>query len=423
MISYMQRIYKLCVYSCIMKCRICNHSDLKEFLSLGKSPLANSFLSKENLEKEEPEYPLELTFCTDCKLVQLTYVVSPELMFRNYLYVSSTSDTFKIHFTNMAEKISKDFNLNEKSLAVDIGSNDGLLLNGFKKCGLKTIGVEPATNLAKLAEQNGVETINDFFNGSTVKNIIENKGHADVVTANNVFAHVDNILEFTKNVGSLLKRDGIFVVEVQYLVDMINKMTFDNIYHEHLSYFTLTSLSTFFKRHDMEVFDAQRVDSHGGSLRVFIKKSEGKFDVNPAVNQILMHEKKIGVEDFKLYQKFADKVYGVKQKLTDKIGAIKIEGKKIAGYGAPAKSTTLLNFCRIGKDHLDYIIDENKLKQGLFSPGTHIQIVGPKILDIKKPDYILILAWNFAEEILKKTKKYADSNVKFIIPLPEPLII
>ena len=204
---------------------------------------------------------------------------------------------------------------------------------------------------------------------------------------------------------------------------MINKMTFDNIYHEHLSYFTLTSLSTFFKRHDMEVFDAQRVDSHGGSLRVFIKKSEGKFDVNPAVNQILMHEKKIGVEDFKLYQKFADKVYGVKQKLTDKIGAIKIEGKKIAGYGAPAKSTTLLNFCRIGKDHLDYIIDENKLKQGLFSPGTHIQIVGPKILDIKKPDYILILAWNFAEEILKKTKKYADSNVKFIIPLPEPLII
>lgn len=406
-----------------MQCRICDNNDLREFLSLGKSPLANSFLSKEELAKEEPKYPLDLAFCTNCKLVQLTYIVSPDLMFKNYLYVSSTSNTFKIYFTKMAEKISEDFGLNGTSLVVDIGSNDGLLLRGFKKCNVRTIGVEPAVNLAELAEQNGIETINDFFNGSTVKEIIKKKGHADVVTANNVFAHVDNISEFIENVRSLLKRDGIFVIEVQYLVDMLKKMTFDNIYHEHLSYFTLTSLLNFFKRHNMEVFNAQKVDSHGGSLKVFIKKPEGKFKINSEVNEIMKYEKNLGVDNFELYQKFADNVYSTKKKLVEKIKAIRSEEKTIAGYGAPAKSTTLLNFCSIDKNYINYIVDENPLKQGLFTPATHIPIVSPKMLDEKKPDYILILAWNFAEEILKKTKKYADSKVKFIIPLPEPVIV
>jgi len=406
-----------------MKCRICGNNNLKLFLSLGKTPLANSFLSKKDLRKEELSYPLELCFCNVCKLVQLTYVVPPEIMFKNYVYVSSTSNTFKIHFGKMAENISRSFMLNEKSLVVDIGSNDGILLKGFQKMNVQTLGVEPAKNVAKIAEQNGIETINDFFNANVAKQIIERKGQADIVTATNVFAHVDNIEEFTRNIKSLLKKDGIFVIEIQYLVDTIEKMTFDNVYHEHLSYFTLTSLNYFFNKHDMQVFDLQRVDSHGGSLRVFIKKVEGNQDINKEVNEIIKYENNMSIADLSLYQEFADEVYSVKEKLTSYIKDIKKRGKSIVGYGAPAKSTTLLNFCNIGAEYINYIVDDSPLKIGLYAPGTHIPVVDSKKLDEKKPDYVLILAWNFATEILEKTKKYANQGVKFIIPLPKPRIV
>ncbi len=406
-----------------MKCRICNNKNIGKFLSLGNSPLANSFLSKEDMEKEESTYPLELAFCDNCKLVQLTCVVPPELMFKNYVYVTSTSNTFKIHFTKMAEDISKEFRLNDGSLVVDIGSNDGLLLKGFQKFKVKTIGIEPATNVAKIAEENGIETINDFFNDKSAKRIIKKKGHADVITANNVFAHINDINDVINNVKLLLKKDGIFVIEVQYLVDTMEKMTFDNIYHEHLSYFTLTSLNYFFKKNGMEVFNVQRVDSHGGSLRVFIKKSEGKHEINEQVKKMLEYEKNRGIDNIAIYKKFADSVYKAKEKLTSYTNGIKNRGKSIVGYGAPAKSTTLLNFCNIGNDFIDYIVDENPLKTGLYTPGTHIPVVSPEMLDKKSPDYILILAWNFTEEILNKTKKYASAGTRFIVPLPEPKIV
>ncbi|MBI2541608.1 class I SAM-dependent methyltransferase [Candidatus Woesearchaeota archaeon] len=402
-----------------MECRICRNNDLKEFLSLGKTPLANSFLPKESLSLKEESFPLAVCFCQDCKLVQLTYVVPAEAMFKNYVYVSSTSGTFRAHFARMAEDISKDFNLDEKSLAVDVGSNDGILLKGFKRFNVRTIGVEPAANVAKIAEENGVETINGFFGKDAAKEIVARKGHADVVTAANVFAHVNDIDDFAENVKFLLKKDGILVIEVQYLVDTIEKMTFDNIYHEHLSYFTLTSLANFFKRHEMEIFDAQRVDSHGGSLRVFAKKNNGSHKAGKNVGMILKHEQEIGVEDLKLYREFAGNVYSVRENLKSCLEGIKNKGMSIAGYGAPAKSTTLLNFCGIGRNFLDYIVDENPLKIGLYTPGTRIPVVGPDALDKKKPDYVLILAWNFAEEILAKTKKYSGKGVKFIIPLPE----
>ncbi|MBW2977068.1 class I SAM-dependent methyltransferase [Candidatus Woesearchaeota archaeon] len=406
-----------------MQCRICHDKDLKKFLSLGKTPLANSFLKKEELEKNENNYPLELDFCSNCKLVQLNYIVPPESMFRDYVYVSSTSSTFKAHFAIMAEDISKSFMLNEKSLVVDIGSNDGILLKGFQKMNVQTIGVEPATNVAKIAEQNGVETINDYFNNTVVNKIVREKGHADVITANNVFAHINDIDDVINNIKVLLKKDGIFVIEVQYFMDMIEKMTFDNIYHEHLSYFTLTSLSYFFEKRGMGIFDAKKIDTHGGSLRVFIKKSEGKHEVKKQVGEMLEHEKSAGVDNFELYKKFAGKVYGVREKLTSYIKGIKAQGKSLAGYGAPAKSTTLLNFCNIGKDYINYIVDDNPLKIDLYTPGTHIPVVSSEILDKQTPDYVLVLAWNFAEEILAKTRKYADKGVKFIIPLPEPRIV
>ena len=406
-----------------MECRICKNEDLEIFLSLGKSPLANSFLTGEDLTKEEKKYPLELVFCNDCKLVQLSYVVDPEVMFKNYVYVSSTSKTFRIHFTKMAEDISKDFNLNEDSLVVDVGSNDGILLKGFQKCGVQTIGVEPATNIAEIAQKNGVETINDFFDNKVANQIIDKKGNADVVTANNVFAHINDIDEVIKNVKLLLKENGIFVIEVQYLVDTIENMTFDNVYHEHLSYYTLTSLNYFFKKHGMDIFNVQRVDSHGGSLRVFIIKNSEKHEINEEVGKLLDYEKKIGVDKIDLYNKFSDKVYGVKEKLISYVKDIKNQNKSIAGYGAPAKSTTLLNFSNIGKEFIDYIVEDNPLKIGLYTPGTHIPIVSSEFLDKRTPDYVLILAWNFAQEILSKTKKYSDKGTKFIIPLPEPKIV
>ncbi len=407
----------------IMKCRICSNTDLKKILSLGTTPLANSFLTEEQLKTEEKRFPLEICFCDKCKLVQLTHVVPPEDMFRNYVYVTSTTNTFKTHFTGMAQEISKRFGLNNDSLVVDIGSNDGLLLSGFQAMGVQAIGIEPATNVARIAEQNGVETINDFFSEASAKEVIKRKTQADAVTATNVFAHVNDITDFTKNVKMLLKKSGIFVIEIQYLADTMQKMTFDNIYHEHLSYFTLTSLNNFFKMNGMEIFDVKKVESHGGSLRVFVKRPEGTHKIEESVKKMLDSENRMGIGSITLYKDFAEKVQDTKRKLVETVKKLKSEGKVIAAYGAPAKGNTLLNFCGIGSDYISYVVDDNPLKTGLFTPGTHIPVVSSGMLDEKKPDYVIILAWNFAEEILAKTRKYAEQGVKFIIPLPSPTTV
>ncbi|MBI4009976.1 MAG: class I SAM-dependent methyltransferase [Candidatus Aenigmarchaeota archaeon] len=406
-----------------MACRICNNDNLIKFLSLGQTPLANSFLEKEDLNKKEDTYPLEVGFCPNCKLVQLYYVVPPGMMFTNYLYVSSTSDTFKLHFSKMAEELSNLMKLDVNSLAVDIGSNDGVLLKGFQKFGVRTVGVEPATNIAEIAKKNGIDTINDFFNDSVTDQILSSKGHADVITANNVFAHTDAIKRIIYNVKRLLKDDGIFVIEVAYLVDMLQKMTFDIIYHEHLFYYSLAPLDYLFNQQGMQIFDVQRIPTHGGSLRVFVKKLESSKPVEKSVSEILGKEKEMGIHELRIYENFANRVYEAKEQLVKLIKGLKNQGKAIAGYGAPAKSTTLLNFCGLGRGFIDYIVDENNLKQGLYTPGTHIPITPPSMLDKRRPDYILILAWNFAEEILNKTKKYKDDGIKFIIPLPEPVTV
>jgi len=406
-----------------MKCRICDNEHLQKFLSLGKTPLANNFITEQQLHQQEETFPLELCFCDTCKLVQLSYVVPPEKMFKNYVYVSSTTKTFQIHFAKMAEDLTREFGLDGNSLVVDIGSNDGLLLKCFQKFGIKTIGVEPATNVSKIAEENGVETINDFFSKEVVNQIISRKGKVDLITANNVFAHINNIKDVLGNVKILLKKDGAFVIEFQYLVDTIEKMTFDNIYHEHLSYFTLTSISYLFSKHGMQVFKAERVDSHGGSLRVFMKAKDGRHKTDLSVIEILEYEKSIGVDNFETYKNFAQKVYSVREKLVKYIKDIKNKNKRIAAYGAPAKGNTLLNFCNIGASYIDYVVEDNPLKQGLFTPGTHIPVFSSRMLEENTPDYILILAWNFAQEIMSKTAAYKEMGVKFLIPLPEPVIV
>jgi SAM-dependent methyltransferase len=404
-------------------CRVCGKVDPKMFLSLGETPLANSFLSKEDLTKDEDKFPLETAYCDNCHFVQLNYVVPGEVMFKNYIYVSSTSNTFNIHFSEMAEVVKEILDLNDKSLAVDIGSNDGILINWFKKVGVKCVGVEPATNIAKIANEKGFETINEFFSENSVNQIVTKYGNADVVTACNVFAHIDDIDSVVENVKKLLKKDGVYVIEFQYLVNTIEDMTFDNIYHEHVSYYSLTSISYFFKKHGMKIFRADKVSSHGGSLRIFVKNDEGNHEMDKSVQDTLDYEKKIGIDAIELYENFANKVNGIKEKLVSTVKDLKKQGKVIAGFGAPAKGNTMLNFCQLGKEDIDYIVDENPLKVGLFTPGTHIPVESMKMLDEKKPDYIIILAWNFADEILQKTKKYAEHGVKFIIALPEFRIV
>ncbi|MBI2664051.1 class I SAM-dependent methyltransferase [Candidatus Woesearchaeota archaeon] len=403
-----------------MECRVCGTAT-RMFLSLGETALANSYLSANEVERREMKFPLELSFCEKCKVVQLNHTVPPELLFKHYLYVTSTSNTFRQHFAQYAESIAKEFNLGKSSLAVDIGSNDGLLLKGFQKFGVKVVGIEPAANVAKIAADDGVETVNDFFNENVAKQIVAAKGHADVVTANNVFAHTDTIKDIAKNVKTLLKEDGIFVVEAAYLVDMLKDMTFDAVYHEHLFYYSLTALDYFFKNNGMQIFKVQHVPSHGGSLRVFVKKQESGREVDSSVAEMLDSEKGV-VDNFETYRTFAAKVHDNRKKLVKLLAGIKSQGRSIAAYGAPAKATTLLSFCGIGKETIDYVVDDSPLKQGLFMPGSHIPIVSSAHLDSNQPDYILILAWNFAGEILKNTKKYADAGVKFIVPVPEPMV-
>lgn len=400
-------------------CRLCGNSEIKPFISLGKTPLANSLLSKEDLSSQEELYPLEVMYCPNCHNCQLSYVVPRDKLFKNYPYVTSTTKTFRDHFEKMAEELIKEYNLNTESLVVDIGSNDGLLLKKFNEHGINTIGVEPAKNIAEIAIKDGVNTIINYFNDEAVNEIIRSGGHADIITANNVFAHTEDLGEMVLNVKKLLKEQGIFIIEVQYLLDTIKSLTFDNIYHEHIHYFNLLALKEFFEKHNMEIFKVQHIDTHGGSIRVFIQKKGSLFPIKESVNEFLEKEKAFGLNKLETYETFAREVYCIRDTLKEYIKKIKSENKTIVGYGAPAKATTLLNFCGIKKDEVDYVIDDNPLKQGLIIPGVRIPIRNREYLESSLPDYILILAWNFAEEIIRNNEAYRNKGVKFIAPLPK----
>ncbi len=404
------------------KCRICGNEKMVKIISLGETPLANNLITQSESGKEE-RYPLEMVYCDNCKLCQLSYVVAPEKMFKNYLYVTSTTETFRKHFKDMAEKLIDNLRLNSSSLVVDIGSNDGLLLKEFQNRGVRVMGVEPANNIAELARKDGVDTINDFLNEKVVEDITRIKGKADVVTANNVFAHTADIANFTENVKKLLKDDGIFVIEVQYLLDTIRKLTFDNIYHEHLYYYGVLSLNEFFKRQGMNIFRVEHVDSHGGSLRVYVQKAEGKNSSDGSTERFIIEERQFGMDKLQTYEKFAKEIYDIKDRFKSFVENAKREGKTIVGYGAPAKATTLLNFCEINKDQIDFIVEDNPLKHNLIVPGTGIPIYGKDALNNSTPDFITILAWNFADEILRNNQQYKDRGVEFVVPIPEPRIL
>ena len=406
----------------LKKCRVCRHEVLSEVISFGMSPLANAFLKSDEIDSREYFYPLTLVFCENCKFLQLGHVVSPNLLFDDYVYVSSTSPVFIKHFESFGQKLISRFDLNKNSLVVDIGSNDGILLRPLKNMGIGVMGVEPARHIAKLATDSGIPTTADWFTVSTARKIRQEKGHADVITGTNVFAHIHDLDEVLKGVRYLLKDDGVFITESPYLVDFIKKSYFDLVYHEHLSYWSVRSLKFLFSRFDMEIFYVEKVSVHGGSIRVYAKKRSGKHKLDKSVNSFLTKEKALSLGEKKTYKKYELKILDNKRKVIDLLTKLKKQNKIIVGYGAPAKGNTLLNYFKIGNEILDYIVDDSKFKQGLYTPGTHIPVVSSEMLKTKKPDYVFILAWNFSESIISNLSWLRKKKVKFIIPVPSPSV-
>ena len=386
-------------------CRSCGSINLKRVVSLGYQPLANNLLNKK--DEKCDLYPLEVNFCEKCFNCQLSVAVNPKKMFSNYLYTSSTSKSFKEHFINAANKYTKDFKLNKKKTYIlDVGSNDGVALKPFKDLGFKYIlGIEPAKNLSKLANKNKIKTFNGFLEKSNLKKI---KKNADIILASNVFAHSDKLKEMTECMLSLLSKKGTIIIEVQYLMNTLKDLTFDNIYHEHYNYWSLTSLVNFFNNFKAKIYRAEKIDTHGGSLRIYIKK-EKSIKIENSVKTILKEEDLYGIKKYKTYQDFAKKVYKIRDNVRKNIYNLKKGNAKIVGYGSPAKATTALNFFGISEE-IDFIIEDNKLKQGKFLPGMKIAIKSKESLK-EKTDYLLVLAWNFFNEIKKNNSDLADKLI------------
>ena len=388
-------------------CRISNNSNLKPVLSLGMSPLANNLLSSE--EEKDELFPLEIMYCPNSHNCQLSYVVPSKKMFDHYLYVSSTSKSFRQHFKNAANKYIQKFNLNSKSLVVDIGSNDGIALKPLQKKGINVIGIEPASNIAKIANDDSILTLNEYFSDET---LIEQSGQIDLVTASNVFAHADDLESITKNAFRLLKHEGTFIIEVQYLLDTIKDLTFDNIYHEHVNYWSVTSLNNFFNRLGYKINEVEHINTHGGSIRVYIKNKS--YIPHISVNSFLEKEKEFGITKYKTYLDFAKRVEQAKSNVVKNIQDLKSQGLNLVGYGSPAKATTALNYYGITSNEIDFIIDDNPLKHNKILPGVRIPIHPKTKINGTLPDVVVVMAWNFVEEIKKNNQDLIDKGVKFI---------
>jgi SAM-dependent methyltransferase len=393
------------------------------FLDLGDSPLANRFLRTEQREEAEPSFPLDVYFCAACTQVQLGEVVPPEILFRDYIYVTGTSATMPLHFGAMASQVTtRFFGGVNKPFVVEAGSNDGTLLAAFQGQGAKALGVEPATNIAKLARARGVETVNEFFSEETATQVQREHGSAEVIVGCNVFAHVDELSGFVRGVKALLAPGGVFVVEVPYLFDLLDKLEFDTIYHEHLSYFSVTALDHLFTKHGLSLFDVEYYPIHGGTIRCYVQHQGGPHQEG-ARSTYLQQEEVRGVRRESTYLDFAAKVLALRGALVGLLRSLKEKGHTLAGYGSPAKGNTLLNYMKIDGALLDFLVDKNPMKHGLFSPGVKLPVLSAEELLARRPDYTLILAWNFADEIISQQQAYLRAGGRFIIPLPSPKVI
>ncbi|MFM2381898.1 MAG: hypothetical protein RLZZ76_665 [Candidatus Parcubacteria bacterium] len=401
-------------------CRICKNSDLTRILALGDHPPVDNFIKEADIQ-DEKRYPLDVYFCGTCCLVQLLDVVDEEELFHgDYAYFSSASKPLVEHFRSYAEDVKSEY-MKEGDLVVDIGSNDGVLLQFFTGA-YRVLGIEPSSNVAALAREKDIETKDGFFNTAMVKDIVATHGKAKVVTANNVFAHIDDIDEIVSAVKELLTEDGVFVSESHYLLDLVSKREFDTVYHEHLCYYSVKPLIHLFERFGMEICDVRRVSTHGGSIRVYARliSNEPKSD---SVALLLKQEEEAGLHSLARFDSFQKDVDAIRERLRDLVLGFKKEGKVVTAYGAPAKGNTLLNFCGFTADDISYVTDTTPYKIGLLTPGSHIPVVSPDVLETQTPDYILLLAWNYRDFILEKEKSLRARGAQFIIPIPEVEIV
>jgi len=402
-------------------CRICKGNRLTKFLSLGNQPHCNSFLRADQLDGQEPYWPLELLYCADCHLVQLSCVVEPEIMFRNYIYVSGTTKTLTEHFRSIAAQLVAQYQTRPDSLVVDIGSNDGTYLREFKHLGMRVLGVDPAINVAKVANEQGIVTINDYFGERIARQIRQKKGPAKLITAAGVFFHIDDMDDVCSGVRYLLDEQGVFHIQAIYLGSILEQTSFDNVYHEHVSYYMLNPLIHLLNRFNLTVFKVEHSPIHGGSLLVYVCHGSA-YPIHESVKTLVAYEHEKGWDRLTSYEQFAERVKKVRGDLVDMLREIKSRGKRIAAYGAPAKGNTLLNYCRIGPDILDYAAEKAHLKIGLYTPGMHIPVIDEAEAMKNPPDYFLLLAWNFKDELLHKNQAYRAQGGKFILPIPTPHI-
>lgn len=404
-------------------CRTCGSGDLERYLDLGHTPPADQFRRADQLGDPVVQFPLDVYLCASCGLSQLGYVVAPEILYQDeYPYEASTTRAGQHHFRAFAASVARRFGLGPEDLVVDIGSNVGVLLSGFAAEGTRVLGVDPAQNIAAIAVERGVPTMADFFGRDAVARILPDHGQASVICGTNVFAHVDDLAAFMEAIDSLLTPDGIFIFECPYFVNLLSSLEYDTIYHEHLSYVSVRPLVQFFAQFGMRIFDIREVDIHGGSFRIFVDRGvhEPKHGI---VERFLAREKREGAHDIARLHRFAGDVARNRTQLTELLADLRRAGKRIAGVSAPAKGMTLLNYGRIGPETLDFVTEKARLKIGRYTPGTHIPVVRDLELMVQRPDYALLLAWNFAAEIMDNLREYRDGGGQFIIPIPEPHIV